>query len=118
VLNLSVDSASQTTAMLTPMLEIGGRIALDDEMTLRPFVTAGVSVLSTDQWKQTGRLISAPAGVGGFTTAVPIDRVVGRVSAGVQLYTGRMMDFRLQYEGEYGGNLTAHGGSLVMSVNF
>ena len=118
VLNLSVNSASQTVAMLTPMLEIGGRVALDDGMILRPFLTAGVSVLSTDQWKQTGRLISAPAGVGGFATVVPIDRIVGRVAAGVQLYTGRMMDFRLQYEGEYGGSLTAHGGSLVMSLNF
>ena len=118
VLNLSVNSASQTTAMLTPMLEVGGRIALDDAMTLRPFVSAGVSVLSTDQWQQTGRLVSAPAGVGGFSTAVPIDRIVGRVSAGVQLYTGGMLDVRLMYEGEYGGNLTAHGGSLVMSLTF
>ena len=118
VLNLSVNSASQTTAMLTPMLEVGGRIALDDAMTLRPFVSAGVSVLSTDQWKQTGRLVSAPAGVGGFSTAVPFDRVVGRVSAGVQLYTGGMLDVRLLYEGEYGGSVTAHGGSLVMSLNF
>ena len=118
VLNLSVDSAAQTTAMLTPMLEIGGRIALDDGMLLRPFVTAGVSILSNDQWKQTGRLVSAPAGTSGFTTTVPMDQIVGRVSAGVQLYTGSAMDFRLQYEGEYGGNLTAHGGALVMSVKF
>ena len=117
-LNLSVDGASQTTAMLTPMLEIGGRIAIDETMTLRPFLMAGVSFLSSDQWKQTGRLISAPAGAGGFTTSVPMDQVAGRVTAGVQLYTGRLLDFRVQYEGEYGGTVTAHGGSLVMSVKF
>ena len=118
VLNLSVNSASQTTAMLTPMLEIGGRVVLDETMILRPFLMAGVSFLSNDQWKQSGRLISAPAGASGFTTSVPMDQVAGRVTAGVQLYTGRLMDFRLQYDGEYGGTVTAHGGSLVMSVKF
>ncbi len=117
-LNLSVDSAQQTTAMLTPMLEIGGRVALDDGMVLRPFLTAGISVLSNDAWKQTGRLTGAAPGTGGFTTTVPMDQVVGRVGAGVQLYTGKLMDFRLQYDGEYGGNLTAHGGSVVISVKF
>ena len=35
------------------MLEIGGRIALQDDMILRPYVTAGVSFLSNDSWKQT-----------------------------------------------------------------
>jgi len=118
VLNLSVNSTSQTTAILTPMLEIGGRVAIDETMVLRPFLMAGVSFLSNDQWKQSGRLVSAPTGAGGFTTSVPMDQVAGRVTADVQLYTGRLMDFRLQYDGEYGGTLTAHGGSLVVSLEF
>ena len=118
VLNLAVDSASQTTAMLTPMLEIGGRVPLGDDMLLRPFVVAGISVLSSDKWQQTGRLISAPAGSGSFTTAVPMDQVVGRLTVGAQLYTSQMLDFRLQYDGEYGGSLTAHGGSLTMALRF
>ncbi|MGE4044411.1 MAG: autotransporter domain-containing protein, partial [Acetobacteraceae bacterium] len=117
-LNLAVDSASQTTVILTPMLEVGGRVTLGETMLLRPFVAAGLNVRSNDGWRQTGRLISAPAGAGGFTTTVPIDQVTGRVSAGVQLYTGGMLDFRLQYEGDYGGSLTAHGGSAILSVRF
>ena len=117
-LNLSIDSASQTNVMLTPMLEVGGRIAMPDDMLLRPFLAAGLSVMSNDSWKQTGRLVSAPPSAGGFTTTVPMDQVVGRVTAGVQLYTARDLDFRLQYDGEYGGRLIGHGGSLVVSLRF
>jgi len=117
-LNLSIDSASQTNAILTPMLEIGGRIALADSMLLRPFMAVGVNLLSSGSWRQTGRLVAAPAGTGGFTTTLPIDQVVGRVTVGAQLYSGRDIDLRLQYDGEYGGRLSAHGGSFVASLRF
>jgi len=85
---------------------------------LRPFLSAGLSLLSNGSWTQTGRLVVAPAGTGGFSTAVPMDQVDAKLIAGVQLYTGRQVDFRLQYDGEYGGSLTAHAGSVVMAVRF
>ncbi len=118
ILNLSVHSASQTTAMLTPALEIGSRAALGDGMLLRSFLVAGVSVLSNDRWRQSARLTGAPAGTGSFATELPVDQVAGRLTAGLQLYTGRMIDIRAQYEGEYGGRLIAHGGTVAASLRF
>lgn len=117
-LNLAVDSASQTSAIVSPMLEIGGRVALDQDMVLRPFLAVGLDLNSASNWTQTARLISAPAGTGSFTTRVPVDRVMGRVSAGAQLYTGRDVDLRLQYDGAYGGTVISHGGSVVISARF
>ncbi len=104
--------------MVTPMLEIGGRIALRDDMMLRPYVAAGLSLLSSDSWKQTGRLSLAPSGTGGFTTSVPIAQVEGRVATGMQLYTNGPIDLRLQYDGEFSRSTTAHSGSLVAAVRF
>lgn len=79
---------------------------------------ADASFQGNDQWKQTGRLIRAPAGAGSFTTTVPMDQAAGRVTAGVQLYTGRIMNFRLQYESKYGASVVVHGRLLIMSVRF
>jgi len=104
--------------MLTPMLEIGGRVALGEGLTLRPFAALGLTLSSNDRWTQSSRLLSAPAGSGSLVTSVPLDQPVARVSAGAQLYSDRMLDFRLQYDGGYGGRLTAHGGSAVVSLRF
>jgi outer membrane autotransporter protein len=117
-LDLSVERASQTTLVATPMLEVGSRIALRDDILLRPYVAVGANVLSTNAWKQTGRLISAPAGTGLFATSVPTDQVAARISADVQMFAGRQMDFRLQYDGEFSGTVSSDAGSLVAALRF
>ena len=117
-LNLSVSGASQTVAVATPMLELGGRVVLGPDLLLRPYAAAGMSLQSTNGWSQTARLASAPAGASGFTTTLPIDPVAGRVAVGVQLYTTRQLAFRLQYDGEFSGTLTSHAGSFVASIGF
>ncbi len=117
-LDLEVESASQTTWALTPTLEIGGRVALGGERVLRPYLSVGASLKSNDAWHQTARLTGAPAGAERFTTSVPTDRVVGRVGAGVQLFTRGALDLRLQYDGEFSESRTSHGGSLIASLRF
>ncbi|TCO80497.1 outer membrane autotransporter protein [Plasticicumulans lactativorans] len=117
-LALDVDAASQTTWIATPMVEIGGRVALDEHLVLRPYVSVGVSFLSNDAWTQRARLTAAPPGAGSLTTTIPHDRTVGRVSAGMQLYTRDAFDLRLQYDGEFSDSRTTHGGSLVASYRF
>ena len=117
-LNLAVDAASQGNATLSPMLEVGGRVALDADTLLRPFLAIGIDLNSATSWSQTARLAIAPAGAGVFTTRVPVDRVLGRVTLGAQLYTGREVDLRLQYDGGYGGSLMTHAGSVVVSARF
>ena len=118
VLNLRMNAASQTTLIASPVLELGGRVALSDDLLLRPFVTVGVALLSNDSWRQSGQLISAPIGAGAFSTTVPMDQAVGRIGVGAQLYTSRNIDFRLQYDGEFSRTVTSHAGSLMVSMPF
>ena len=63
-------------------------------------------------------LHDGPAGIGTFATAAPIDPVAAVVRTGVQLYTGRLLDFPLQHDGAYSGITTTHAGSLVASLRF
>ncbi len=118
LLNLDVAAASHTVAGLTPALELGGRVNLQNGAVLRLFTSAGLNLLSSGNWSQDSRLVSAPAGAGRFTSELQTDQVVGRVVAGVQVYATNRLELRLQYEGEYSANLTGHGGSFALAYRF
>ncbi len=118
LLNLDVAAASNTVAGLTPALELGGRVNLQDGTVLRLYTSAGVSLLSSGDWNQQSRLVGAPAAAGRFSSQVQTDQVVGRVVAGVQVYATNRLELRLQYEGEYSANLTGHGGSFALAYRF
>ncbi len=117
-LGLEYDDADQFTFAFSPALEVGGRVGLGGGYALRPFALAGVSVLSNDEWDVTTRLSSAPAGTAGFETTLPLDQVIGRVSAGVQLMGLQGADLRLTYDGEFSNHITSHAGALTVSVPF
>ncbi|MCB5363611.1 autotransporter outer membrane beta-barrel domain-containing protein [Pusillimonas sp. CC-YST705] len=116
-LALKVDDSKQFTVGLSPMVEIGGRAELDNGATLRPFLYAGVSFLSQDDWKASARLRGAPR-VNAFDTSMPIDDVVGRVGAGVEITKTGSVDFRLQYDGLFSKNIRSHSGTLKVMMPF
>ena len=115
---LSVDDSDKMLFGLSPMIEMGGRMDLKDGSTMRPYVYAGVSLLSDDEWETSSRLRGAPAGTSGFGTTLPFDDVVGKVGGGVHLTRKSGADFRLQYDGQFSSNAHSHGISLKMAVPF
>jgi hypothetical protein len=112
---LGFNSSSQTTAIITPALEVGGRTTLGPSTVLRSFLAAGVAIRTNDQWQSTARLLGANSGGGSFTTTVPMDRTAAKVTAGVQMFQGDRIELRAQYDGEYGSRATTHGGTLTFS---
>src|SRR5690606_23405084 len=103
-----VDSSDQFVVGVSPMLEFGGRIELDDGAIMRPYAYAGVSLLSEDSWSATAQLKGAPAGSGKISTSLPGDNVMGRFGLGMQVNTQAGLDFRLQYDGEASSRSTSH----------
>ncbi|WP_343715314.1 hypothetical protein [Inquilinus sp.] len=85
---------------------------------LRPYAYAGVTVLSDDDWTAKARFTGAPSGTGGFDASLPIDDVVARIGAGVQLMTTAGMDIRLQYDGEFSDRTSSNAGSLKAILPF
>lgn len=117
-LALSVDGSDQVILGVSPMVEIGGRAQLGNGAMLRPFLYAGVSLLSRDDWKSSARLRGAPAGMGTFDTSLPIDDVIGKVGAGLEVTQAGGMDFRLQYDGQFSEHVRSHSATLKVMVPF
>ncbi|WP_157792888.1 autotransporter outer membrane beta-barrel domain-containing protein [Bordetella genomosp. 8] len=117
-LGLSVDSSHQFIMGFSPMIEIGGRSELPNGAVMRPFAYMGVTFLTQNSWDANARLQGAPSGTGSFTTSLPIDDVIGRVGAGLQVATAKGVDFRLQYDGEFAQHTKSHSGSLKVMIPF
>lgn len=117
-LALSVDGSDQFVMGLSPMIEIGGRAELKNGAMLRPFLYAGASFLSQDDWTSSARLRGAPQGTGAFDTTLPVDDVVGKVGAGLAVMKAGSVDFRLQYEGQFSEHVSSHSAALKVMVPF
>lgn len=96
-LGLAVDSRTETLVTGTPQLEAGARFDLGEGQTLRAFGVIGVSLSSDDQYQQSARVRAAPTC--GFTTAVPIADVVGKLTLGAQYDFDDTWSLQAKYEG-------------------
>ena len=117
-LALAVDGSDQFVMGLSPMIEIGGRAELKNGAMLRPFLYAGASFLSQDDWTSSARLRGAPRGTGAFDTSLPVDDVVGKVGAGLEVMKAGSVNFRLQYEGRFSEHVSSHSAALKVMVPF
>lgn len=116
-LGLRVEDSDQFTFAVSPTLEVGGRVAAGNA-TLRPYAYAGVTVLSDDDWTAKARFTGAPSGTGGFDTSLPVDDVVARIGAGVQVSGPSGIDIRLQYDGEFSSSISSNAASLRAVIAF
>lgn len=117
-LNLNYDSSDQWTAILTPGVEVGGRIDLNNDHVLRPYLNVGMSLSSTDHWDSYAKLASAPAGSRHAKSTLDAGRTFGRVTAGMQWFGGEQFDIRLQYDGLFSSQVRSHGGMLKASWRY
>ncbi|MCD0502923.1 autotransporter outer membrane beta-barrel domain-containing protein [Bordetella petrii] len=117
-MHLDVESSNQFVMGLSPTLEFGGKVPLDNGAIMRPYLYGGVTLLSKDEYTVKSRLQGAPAGTGSFETSLPMDNVIGRLGAGLQVSNAGGIDFRLQYDGEFASRTQSHRGSLKVMVPF
>ena len=117
-LDLAVDSADTVVLAGTPWLKLGRRVDLTGGGTLDAFVSGGVSLSTGEDFTTTARFADAPAGTGDFTTELDNPNVIGRVSAGVDLYATDLLGLRLQYDGGFTDGQTSNGGQFRLSYFF
>ncbi|WP_255676080.1 autotransporter outer membrane beta-barrel domain-containing protein [Pusillimonas sp. MFBS29] len=116
--HLEVESNNQFVMGVSPMIEFGGRVELDNGAVLRPYLYGGVTFLSENEYSVEARFQSAPEGAGKFETTIPMDDVIGRVGAGLQISNVSGIDFRLEYEGEFSEHVRSHRGMLKVMMPF
>jgi len=117
-MHLDVERSNQFVMGLSPTLEFGGRVPLGKGAIMRPYLYGGVTLLSKDEYTVKARLQGAPAGTGSFETSLPMDNVIGRLGAGLQISNADGVDFRLQYDGEFASRTRSHRASLKVMVPF
>ena len=86
-------------------------------MPARLFAGLGVSFLSDDQWESKARFAGITA-MDQFTTVMPINDTVGRVTAGIDMQKVHGMQLKLQYDGAFADGYQFHGGSLRFGYRF
>ncbi|MBS7532506.1 autotransporter outer membrane beta-barrel domain-containing protein [Ancylobacter sonchi] len=114
---LDVQGGDYTSVVLSPMLEIGGRFALDDAI-LRPYLSAGVSFNSNDTRVVSARFAGASAETGSFETYLNMPAVIGTVMAGLTLYKAGGFEARAEYAFSAGDSFQAQSGSLRLAYHF
>ena len=116
--NLAVDSADEWLLSVTPALEFGGEINLGNGTLLRPYVRAGVSLLSTDEMDISMNFINAPTGIAPIILENRFDNVFADIEAGMTVLFGQSMTMKFSYEGRFAEHTRQHAGALKIGVNF
>ncbi len=116
--DLAVGSSDSVVLAGTPWLKLGRRVDIEGGATLDAFVTGGVSLSTGEDFTTTARFANAPAGTGDFTTELDNPNVIGRLSAGVDLYATDRVEVRLQYDGSFAAGQTSNGGLFRLSYFF
>jgi uncharacterized protein with beta-barrel porin domain len=118
VAGLKVDGSDEFAFVASPMIEIGGSVALGENYMLRPYAYVGASFSTADEWTADARLSGAPAGVGIFEASLPMDDVIARIGAGLHLSKVGGIDVELQYAGEFSQDTSSNTGMLRVNLPF
>ena len=116
---MSVGSFSQTNFSATPMVEIGGRLDVEDTgMIFRPYVAVGASFLPGNTSTFNVQFAGPLAFIGSFQPYLQGPSVTANVEAGVQLYRGRGLEFRAEYGLITGSSLLSQTAALRAAWHF
>ena len=116
-LNLAVSSSSDWIVSGGPAVEIGSTITADG-LTYRPYIKAGITFLSEDNFQTSARFASSPLSVAPFTIRSKFDDVFADFNAGVQMFGNNGLNLRLNYDGHYGENSRQHGLDAKLTINY
>ena len=96
---MTIAADDHTAFSISPSVEVGGQMILDDDSVLRPYLQAGATVSTGNDYSLRGTFAADTDGSDPFTVASSSDRVVFNLSGGVDL---------LRSEGETGARLLRH----------
>jgi outer membrane autotransporter protein len=124
--NLTVQAQSDVTFSASPTLEIGGQFRLHDQVVLRPYVRAGLTVFSRTRNSLTGGFAAATGAFQPFTVTSRFDRVHGTMAAGALVFLsdpGKRglpgeMSLRIEYDGRFSANARQHGIHAKFALKF
>ncbi|MFI0849459.1 hypothetical protein [Mesorhizobium sp. IMUNJ 23232] len=115
---LDLGSSSDTNVALSLMVEVGGRLDLDAQTTLRPYAAFGVSYLPDNTRTVDARFASATLDNGTFTDYLESPDLLGRIDLGLQLYSGSGFEVKAGYTADIGESFLSQTASARVGFHF
>jgi hypothetical protein len=115
---LNVRSSSKTSVVISPMVELGGRVSLDGTTTLRPYAAVGVSFLPDSTRYVDASFVGALPADGTFRSFTKVPSVLGDFDIGLQLYHVGGFEVKAQYNLRTGGAFFSQSGSARIAYHF
>jgi outer membrane autotransporter protein len=115
-LGLNVDGTSDTMFSASPMLELGGRVEMDNGMTFRPYAAVGGTFHNKNEWGADAQFQGAAAGVMSFNTAASAPASLANVRLGMDLMVNKNLQLRAEYGGQFGSGYRSSEG--ILRVNY
>lgn len=117
--NLAAQATGRANLMVTPALEIGGRIDLPNDTILRPYATLGVSFLAGSDWTARMQLSEfAASEIAPFRITTGAPDVYGNLTAGLELQTKGGFELRAEYSLRAADRYTDQTASLRAALRF
>lgn len=117
--NLDIKGHDETYSSVQPAVEAGGEFKWRDGTLLRPFAKVGFTRFLDDTSPEiTAGFQGAPAGVSPFTVKGKVDRTFTDVSAGLDLLKENGINLRLNYMGQFSGDMKHHSVGFKVTVPF
>ncbi|WP_218511055.1 autotransporter outer membrane beta-barrel domain-containing protein [Variovorax sp. dw_308] len=116
-LALQVQKQSDTMFAASPMLEVGGRMRLDNQMELRAFAGIGAVVQNKSEWGAQANLAGwADGSTFRAVSSIPDQRM--KVNLGANLSLTKSTELRLEYTGEFAHDYKSNTGSVKFNYFF
>jgi hypothetical protein len=117
--SLDVEGHDETYVSLQPAVEIGRELKRRDGTLVRPFAKVGVTHFFSGTTPEISAVFQgAPAGVSPFTVKGDIDDTFADVSLGLDVLKEDGINFRLNYMGQFSGDMKNHGLGFKVAVPF
>jgi hypothetical protein len=98
--NLNVKSSSDVVGGITPMVEVGRGGPLADLGILRGFLGVGASFYINNDWTSRASFALAPTGTDSFSATSRLPDSVGKLDAGLALFTISGVEAKLTYSAD------------------
>lgn len=115
---IKTEAEQKTLLSASPRVEIGGDVALENGVLLRPFLRVGATVFGDTGFDLGWRYVEEPADGPLYDARSELDPVMADVSAGLDVFGAYGLSARLYYDGRFGETIRSHAGGFTARMEF
>lgn len=108
----------KVTVALSPMVELGGRIDLNDTTILRPFGELGASFIPDNSRSMEASFVGANSENGLFRSYLDSPGATADLGIGIEIYRAGGLELKAEYDATVGGSYISQNASAKLAYDF